>query len=189
MRGNAIVSRTCSSPQTHATQRSMPMPNPPCGTVPYLRRSMYQSNASLRQLMFFDAPQQQFGIVDSLAAADDLAIAFGREHIHAQRDFRPIRIGRHVERLDRGRETIHHDGPVELLRQDGFVGAAEIAAPLNFGAVLLQILHRVVIAHAREGRLHRFELRDIAFQNLQLFAALVENAARRRKPPSLRPRA
>ena len=46
MRGNAIVSRTCSSPQIHATQRSIPMPNPPCGTVPYLRKSMYQLNAS-----------------------------------------------------------------------------------------------------------------------------------------------
>ena len=86
-----MVSRTCSRPQTHATQRSMPMPKPPCGTVPYLRRSMYQSNASLRKLMLFDALQQQFGIVDSLAAADDLAVALGRQHIHAQRDFRAVR--------------------------------------------------------------------------------------------------
>ena len=46
MRGNAMVSRMCSRPQIHATQRSIPMPKPPCGTVPYLRRSMYQLKAS-----------------------------------------------------------------------------------------------------------------------------------------------
>lgn len=34
IRGNAIVSRTCSRPQIQATQRSIPMPNPPWGTVP-----------------------------------------------------------------------------------------------------------------------------------------------------------
>ena len=55
--------------------------------------------------------------------------------------------------------------------------AAEIAAPLNFGAVLLQILHRIVVAHARERRLDGFELRDVAFEHLQFLAALVEDAA------------
>ena len=101
----------------------------------------------------------KFGIVNALAAADDFAVAFRREDIHAQRHFRPLRIGLHVERLDRGGKPVHHDGPLELLREDGFVGAAEIAAPLNFGAVLLQIFHGVVIAHARKRRLHGFELR------------------------------
>ena len=93
MRGNAMVSRMCSSPQIQATQRSMPMPKPPCGTVPYLRRSMYQSKASLRQVVLLDALQQQIRIVDALAAADDFAVAFGRQHVHAQRHFRPLRIG------------------------------------------------------------------------------------------------
>ena len=32
--GYGIVSRTCSSLQIHDTTRSMPMPKPPCGTVP-----------------------------------------------------------------------------------------------------------------------------------------------------------
>jgi len=34
MRGNGIVSRTWCSPQSHATQRSTPMPKPACGTEP-----------------------------------------------------------------------------------------------------------------------------------------------------------
>jgi GTP cyclohydrolase II len=39
----------CSSPQIQATQRSIPIPKPPCGTGPYLRRSMYHSKASLQE--------------------------------------------------------------------------------------------------------------------------------------------
>ena len=34
IRGYGIVSRTCSSLQIQATTRSMPMPKPPCGTLP-----------------------------------------------------------------------------------------------------------------------------------------------------------
>ncbi len=33
-RGKGIVSRTCPSPQTHATVRSSPSPKPACGTDP-----------------------------------------------------------------------------------------------------------------------------------------------------------
>ena len=32
--GKGIVSRTCSSPHIHATARSIPIPNPACGTDP-----------------------------------------------------------------------------------------------------------------------------------------------------------
>ena len=42
MRGNAIASRMCGSPQIHATVRSRPRPKPECTNVPYLRRSRYQ---------------------------------------------------------------------------------------------------------------------------------------------------
>ena len=48
--GNGIVSRTCSRPQIQATARSMPMPKPPCGTLPNLRRSRYHLNASSGKL-------------------------------------------------------------------------------------------------------------------------------------------
>src|ERR1700723_595181 len=41
-----------------------------------------------RQVMFFQALQQQVQIVDALAAANDFAVAFGRDEIHAQRQFR-----------------------------------------------------------------------------------------------------
>ena len=49
------------------------MPNPPCGNVPYLRRSRYQSNASSGNpcLNLF---QQVFKVVRPLAATDHFAI-------------------------------------------------------------------------------------------------------------------
>ena len=50
MRGKASASRTCSRPQIQPTTRSMPMPNPPCGTDPYRRRSRYHSKASCGRL-------------------------------------------------------------------------------------------------------------------------------------------
>ena len=80
-----MVSRICSRPHIHATKRSMPMPKPPCGTLPYLRRSMIPVERFARQVVLFQALQQQIQIVDALAAADDFAVAFGRNHIHAQR--------------------------------------------------------------------------------------------------------
>ena len=68
-------------------------------------------------------------------------------------------------------------GPGSLLGEHGFVGAAEIAAPLNFAALGLQNLHRVVVAHARKRRLDGLQLGDVALQPLQLFAAILQHAA------------
>ena len=40
----------------------------------------------LRQLVLLDALQQQVEVVHALAAADDLAVALGRQHVDAQRE-------------------------------------------------------------------------------------------------------
>jgi hypothetical protein len=50
MRGKGIASRICSMPQSQPVHRSMPIPNPPCGNVPYLRRSRYQLKDSSGRL-------------------------------------------------------------------------------------------------------------------------------------------
>ena len=68
-------------------------------------------------------------------------------------------------------------GRVELFGEQRFVGAAEIAAPLDLAALGLQNLHRIVVAHARKGRLNRFQLGDVALQALQLLAAVLQHAA------------
>src|SRR6201987_1894984 len=44
--GNGIVSRTSSRPQIQATALSIPMPKPPWGTLPNLRKSRYHLKAS-----------------------------------------------------------------------------------------------------------------------------------------------
>ena len=64
-----------------------------------------------------------------------------------------------------------------VLGEQGLVGAAEIAAPLDFAALGLQNLDRVVVAHARERRLDGFQLGDVALQALQFFAAVLQHAA------------
>ena len=91
MRGNAMVSRMCSRPQIQATQRSMPMPKPAVRHRAVLAQIDVPVERFPRQLVLFDALQQQIVIVNALAAADDFAVAFGREHIHAQRHFGPLR--------------------------------------------------------------------------------------------------
>ena len=42
VRGKGIASRMCSIPHNQAVTRSTPMPNPECGTDPYLRNSKFQ---------------------------------------------------------------------------------------------------------------------------------------------------
>ena len=127
--------------------------------------------------MIVDALQEQFGIVNTLAAADDFAVAFGREQIDTERNFGTLRGGLHIEGLDGGGEPIDHDGLGELLGEDGFVGTAEIAAPLDFRTVGLENFYGVVIGDAGERTCDGFEFGDVALQDFEFFAALFENAA------------
>ena len=130
----------------------------------------------LRQVVFLDALQQQIEIVEALAAADDLAVAFRREHVDAQRLVRLVRIRLHVERLDRGGVVRHAHRAIELFRQHGLVGAAEIAADLEGQALVEQDLRRLVVMQPRERRLHRFELRGVALEHLQFLLPAIEHA-------------
>ena len=54
----------------------------------YLRRSRYHLKASSGSLCSSNALQQQVVGRHALRSADDFAIAFGRQHIHAQRHLR-----------------------------------------------------------------------------------------------------
>ena len=75
-------------------------------------------------------------VVLALPAADDLAVALGREHVDAQRDARIGGIGLHVERLELDRIAVDEHRPVELLRDRGLLVAAEVVAPLDRDALL-----------------------------------------------------
>ena len=100
-----------------------------CGTEPYFRRSRYHSKASRGSSCSLSPLHQKVVARHALAAANDFAVAFRRKNVHAQRNFGTQRIRFHVEGLDRGGITVNHHGLVELSRNDGFVAAAEVAAP------------------------------------------------------------
>src|SRR6266849_6852605 len=51
------------------------------------------------EIVLAQALDEQIVIVDALAAADDFAVAFGREHVKGQREIRPLRVRVHVERF------------------------------------------------------------------------------------------
>src|SRR5579862_8520114 len=103
--------------------------------------------------------------MDALAAADDFSETFGCDEIDAERDFRSIVSRLKIERLHGGRIAVDHDGPVEVLGQEGFVGVAEVASPYDFAALCLKLYDRLVVTHAMERSLDRFELGDVAFQH------------------------
>ena len=137
--------------------------------------------------------QQQLVRRHALRAADDLAVTLGREHVHAQRQFRPLRIRLHVKRLHLRGIAVHHHRPVELRRDISLVRRAEIAAPLELvlqralGVAFLQHLHRFVVGDARKRRVDLFQLGDVAADDLQLGAALLQAALHDEGDEALRP--
>src|SRR5947209_19176484 len=111
-----------------------------------------------RQSVFVDTLAQSFIVAHALRAADDLAVTFGSEDVNAQREFRPLRIGLHVKRLDLRRVAMDHHRLFELRRDVSLVGRAEVAAPFKpiferaLGVTFLQHLYGLVIAETREWR-------------------------------------
>src|ERR1017187_3199158 len=132
-----------------------------------------------RQFVLMNALQQKIVGPNALRAPDDFPITLRRQHIHAERKLRPLRIGLHVERLDGRRIAVHHYRPVELRRDVSFIRRAEVAAPVEFvldqalGVPFLQHLHGLVVGDAREGRGNFLQPAEVAPDRLQLRAPLL----------------
>src|SRR5438552_3114862 len=132
--------------------------------------------------MLADALQQQFIRSHALRAADDLAVAFRRQHVYAQRQLSTLGVRLHVKRFYLRRIAMHHDRPVELRGKISLVRRAQVATPLELvieralRVPLLQPLYRFVISDARKRRLHIFQLADIAPDGGQLVAAALQAA-------------
>src|SRR5262245_45494437 len=90
-----------------------------------------------REVMLLETAQQQVVIVDTLAAADDLAVALGRQDVHAQSAIGVLGIGLHVEGLDARRIVGDHDRALQVFGQDRLVEAAEVVPGHERGRVLL----------------------------------------------------
>jgi len=71
---------------------------------------------------------------------------------------------------------VHQHRPVKILRNDGFVAAPEVAAPLNLTAFLLEQRNRVVIAQPGKRQLDLLQVGKVALEDLQLRAPLREHA-------------
>src|SRR4029453_6340946 len=112
----------------------------------------------LGKLVLLDTRHQQIVVVDTLAAADDFTVAFGCEHVDAECDLRTLRVRLHIERLNCRRISMHRDRSIETLRDRGFIGCAEVTAPLEWQSLLLDELCRIIVREARERWLHVLEL-------------------------------
>src|SRR5215210_3114337 len=84
-----------------------------------------------RQVVFLELFFEEFERGGALAAADDLAVALGREDVHAERQLVALGVALHVEGFDGRRVAVNHDGLVEATRNVRLVGRAEVAAPLE----------------------------------------------------------
>src|SRR5919205_2812106 len=60
----------------------------------------------VRSELFFE----EFERGRALASADDLAVALGRQHVHAEREFVALRVALHVEGFDGRRVVVNHNG-------------------------------------------------------------------------------
>ena len=129
-----------------------------------------------RQIFVLDALDEFVEVVFALCAADDFAAALGSEHVKSQDDVFVFGIALHVKRLDRRGEAVHHDGAVELVRDDGFLVAADVVAPGKFDAVLVQQLNRLGIADARERLLDALKQGNVALDDLQLLLPRFQHA-------------
>src|ERR1035438_8036461 len=109
--------------ETHAEARVRKRPVLPHVEVPLERLE--------RQVVLADAREQQVVVVDALRPADDLAVAFGREHVEAEGDVRVHRVGLHVEGLDRSRVPRDHDRRIEALGERRLLVAAQVIPELH----------------------------------------------------------
>src|SRR5580692_7146924 len=82
----------------------------------------------LRQFVLVQTLQKQIVVMDTLAAADDFAVAFGGNHVEGESEVGALRIGLHVKSLDLRRVAVNQDGTVEFLRDESFFVAAEVVA-------------------------------------------------------------
>ena len=69
----------------------------------------------LREIVRFDTLQEHVEVIFTLAAAYNLAIPFGSQHIDRQCNLRILGIALHIERFHFRRITMHHYRAVELL--------------------------------------------------------------------------
>ena len=110
------------------------------------------------------------------AAPDDFPVALRRQHIHVEHDARVLGVLLHVERLDTGRVALDHQRALEGLRQHGLLVRPEVLPVFDLDTFRCEALDRVAVADAWERALDTLECAEIAFQQLEFAAAVLERA-------------
>src|SRR6266404_5460897 len=128
------------------------------------------------QVVFAQAFQKQIVIVNALAAADDFAVAFRRDHIESEGELGALGVRLHVKGFDRCGVVMDQDGAIEGAGDDGLLVAAEVVAELGGIAVLVEDCDGFFIADARERGLHVFELGRVALEGFELARFIFQNA-------------
>src|SRR5271157_4730215 len=127
-----------------------------------------------RQAVLVNTLHQQLIRSHALRAADDFAIAFGGELVHAEGQIGALWIGLHVERLHHRGITMHHYRTLKLRRDVSLVWRAKVAAVLElvldqaFGVGLLQHLDGLIVRDARKRGVNLLQLADVAPDGFQL---------------------
>src|ERR1700674_5883032 len=129
-----------------------------------------------RQFVFAQSLQEQVVIVDALAAPDDFAVAFRRDHVKGEGELGTLGVRLHVKGFDRSRVVVDQHRAIEGAGDDGFFVAAEVVAELGGITVVVQQGNRIFIADARERRLNVFELGDIALEGFEFARLVLEDA-------------
>src|SRR5712692_7738634 len=121
------------------------------------------------QVLLAQALQQQVVVVNSLRAADDLAVSLGRNHVQRQSNCRILRIRLHVERLDGRWISADHHRPVECIGDDRLLVAAEVVAELDGQPLSREKVDRLAVRHPRKGSRDMLELGRVALESFHIF--------------------
>src|SRR6266540_2701557 len=125
-------------------------------------------------------------VVLALPASDDLTHSFGGQDVHAERQTLIRRIPLHVKGLHGAWIAMDQDRPVEAGGDGRLVSRSEIVPPFEGEPFQEEELHRLIVREAGEGGLDRLELRDVALEDLELRAAILEDVLHHRQDHALR---
>ncbi len=124
------------------------------------------------QVVVADGLQELVVVILALGPSDDLAVALRCEEVGAFDVVGLLRMLFHVEGLHLLRIVLDEHRLVVEARDDGFVVAAQVHAPLDVGAPLLENAQRLVITDAVERGDDLLQGLDIPFERGQLFGTL-----------------
>jgi hypothetical protein len=125
----------------------------------------------LREIMLAHPRRQEIQVVNSLTAADDLAVALRRQQVRAFYYLGPIRIRLHIEGLYLCWITGYKYRLVVFRRNRSLVGRPEIVSPLEFLTLPVQQFHGLIIRKPREWRHNTLQFRKVSFERDQLLPA------------------